>query len=127
MDRDFGWVLDPSRRNLLILFPEDRRGMPSTYLAPRLVTGVSMRSAFVRVASMPNSLVFCAPRSPARGTSSSQSKLSRTAPCHYRYAPALPVLRQLPGPLIISDEMTPERLRNDNVEGKADSPLKSYY
>lgn len=37
------------------------------------------------------------------------------------------VLRQLPGPLIISDEMTPGRLRNDNVEEMADSPLKSYY
>lgn len=29
----------PRHRNLLILFPEGRRWLPSTYLAPRLVTG----------------------------------------------------------------------------------------
>ncbi|TGZ56520.1 hypothetical protein DBV15_10544 [Temnothorax longispinosus] len=119
-----GGIKDPGRggndtaphgRNLLILFPEGRRWVPSTYLAPRRsLPGVRHEKRFS--SGFASSLCLILPSSPRAHRSSSRGH-HRTSPHGRNYRgrhPAITVmprtlyvLRQLPGPPIISDEMTP--------------------
>lgn len=111
-----GGIKDPGRGRhgttaaiFWFYFPKAGIGCPLLiWRLGSLPGGLAWEALFVGVASMPNSPFIlraigprAAPHVPI------WSKLSRTAPCHYRYAPTLYVLRQLPGPPIISDEMTP--------------------